>query len=234
MRRGHLAGRRLGVRRLELRVVLAEVQGAGEGDRRVGARTRSGQPVEEEVDLELGALRLGGRRPRPRRAGCAAPTARRRTARVDTSGTRSCEPSCHTTVAESASGSIRLTPAPVMISAPGLDGGLRQRVGDARPCRRRAPATRRCRCRSGGRGSSGSGSATRRSSRRRCRSGRRSRRHRARCRRRSVPRSSAPSGWPHDVAPDVRVDLRRAASRSRGSGDISVGATACARSVTSA
>ena len=53
------AGRR-GIRLLELGVALVDVEGAGEGGRRVDRRVaQAGEPGEQQVDLELRALDVG-------------------------------------------------------------------------------------------------------------------------------------------------------------------------------
>jgi hypothetical protein len=50
---GQRPGGRLRVRGVELGGGLVDVQGAGEGHRRVRARAQPGQPVEHHVDLQL-------------------------------------------------------------------------------------------------------------------------------------------------------------------------------------
>ena len=60
-RGGDRAGGRLGVRGAERGVLLTDVQGAGEGQRRVLAAAQPRQSGQQEVDLELGALRFLGR-----------------------------------------------------------------------------------------------------------------------------------------------------------------------------
>ncbi len=184
-----------------------------------------GQPVEQEVDLELGALGLGLRVVGLAQQDVQHPRARRSRARTLAS-TVAGPP------AVSKSTSFSVVAGPDRGDA-GADPDLRARPRrppgparrSARPCRRPAPAARRCRCRSAGRGSSGSAPAT----------------GRAACR--SVPTSASVATTPRTVSSANRFSITSpsgvvtksrqvagstcaARSFSQGSGSRRVGSTA--------
>ena len=129
MTSGSCAGGGLGVRRVELAGGLVDVEGAGEGDRGVGARPQPGQPGEHHVDLQLRArrARARGRRrsARPARVGA--------TPQTTWPASTACSvpsSSVQCTVTPSARGSSAVTVARVTSSAPAPPGRGRQRAGD--------------------------------------------------------------------------------------------------------